>query len=208
MLTAEIMQSAGGCVRGVALTWAAPLSRACDLYEIDTPPRLAAFLAQVGHESAGFTRTVENLNYRAERLQAVWPSRFTPALARAMAHDQQAIAEHVYGGRMGNAPEGHGDGWRYRGRGLVMVTGKANYEAVRDLLRERVAGTPDLLSQPEALAEPRWAALSACAYWHDHDLNELADAGQFDTITRRINGGQVGAEDRRARYDRARKALS
>lgn len=204
-LTAELMQAATGCVRGVALTWAKPLGEACTQYEIDTPARLSAFLAQVGHESAGFTRTIENLNYSAEGLLRTWPSRFTPELAGRLAHHQQEIANHVYGGRMGNRDPG--DGWKYRGRGVLMNTGRANYEAVRDLLRDRVAGVPDLLAQPEALAEPKWAALSAAAFWHDHDLNALADAGDMRGLTRRINGGLIGLDDRMARYATARKAL-
>lgn len=206
LLTAEKMQAATGCGRGTALTWAPYLSAACEAYEITTPARLAAALAQFGHESDGFSRTTENLSYSAKGLEATWPSRFTPATAAAMARKPQLIAEHVYGGRMGNGPEGSGDGWKYRGRGVVMVTGKANYEAIGELLARHCV--PDLLAMPDVLADPKWAALSACAYWHDHDLNELADAGAFDQITRRINGGTIGAADRRARYDTARKSLA
>ncbi len=205
-LTAELMQAATGCGRGAALTWAPYLTGACGLYEITTAPRLAAFLAQVGHESAGFAATVENLNYGAPGLLATWPSRFTPATAAAFARKPQLIAEHVYAGRMGNGPEGSGDGFRFRGRGLLQVTGKANYEAVHEQLAR--FGCPNLLTMPDALAEPKWAALSAAAFWDDHELNEVADTGSFDTITRRINGGQTGAADRRARYERARKALA
>jgi putative chitinase len=205
-LTADLLQRATGCARGVALTWARPLGEACALFEIATPARLAAFLATVGHESAGLTRTVESFAYRADRLVAVWPSRFTPELARELAGRQDAIAEHVYGGRMGNRIPG--DGWRFRGRGLIQVTGRANYEAVRDLLRERIPDTPDLLTHPEALAEPRWAALSAAAWWTDHDLNALADAGDFQRLTRRVNGGLNGWPDRLARYERAKRALA
>ena len=206
LLTADKMQAGTGCPRGTALTWGPYLSDACERYNITTPARLAAFLAQVGHESGGFARTVENLNYSAHGLLATWPSRFTAESAALMARQPQRIAEHVYGGRMGNkAP---GDGWRYRGRGLLQVTGRANYEAVRDLLRQRCPETPDLLQFPDVLSEPKWAALSAAAYWDDHELNALADAGSFDTITRRINGGQTGAADRRARYQKARAALA
>lgn len=206
LLTADKMQAATGCARGVAITWAPYLSNACERYDITTPARLAAFLSQVGHESAGYTATVENLNYGAPGLMATWPSRFDARQAVAMARQPKLIAEHVYGGRMGNDAEGSGDGWKYRGRGLLQVTGKANYEAVRDLLARH--GCPDLLVLPDTLSEPKWAALSAAAFWDDHGLNELADAGSFDTITRRINGGQTGAADRRARYERARKALA
>jgi putative chitinase len=204
-LTADILQRCG-CARGVALTWAKPLGDACTLYEIDTRERLAPFLAEVGTESAGFTRTVENLNYRAEGLLKTWPSRFTPELAKQVVTHPDLIAEHVYGGRMGN--KNPGDGWRYRGRGLMQVTGRANYEAVRDLLRERVQNVPDLIQLPEALAEPKWAALSAAAFWVDRGLNELADAGDFRAITVRINGGLNGLDDRRARLAQARNALA
>lgn len=206
LLPADKLQAASGCTRGVALTWAVPLSNALALYGIDTPARLAAFVAQVGHESAGFTRTVENLNYSAQGLLATWPSRFTQALAQALARKPEAIANHVYGGRLGNRDPG--DGYRYRGRGLLQITGRVNYEAVRDQLRQSVPMVPDLLELPETLAEPKWAALSACAWWHDHDLSELADRGAFDQITRRVNGGTNGAADRRARYERARAALA
>lgn len=204
--TADLLVRAVGCGRGLAATWEKPLAEACRLYEIDTAPRLAAFLATIGHESAGLSRTVESLNYSAERLQAVWPSRYTPELARSHARNQPVIAEHVYGGRMGNSKPG--DGYRFRGRGLIQVTGRANYEAVRDLLRQRVVGAPDLLHQPEALAEPRWAALSAAAYWHEHELNELADTGEFTRLSKRVNGGSNGMADRLERYKRAREGLS
>ena len=205
-LTADILQRAGGCARGVAMTWAKPLGDACKLYEIDTPKRLAAFLAQVGHESAGFTRTVENLNYSAAGLIRTWPSRFTADSAKALEHRPDAIADHVYGGRMGNKDPG--DGWRFRGRGLLMNTGRANYEAMREQLLEKMQNVPDIGAMPEILAEPKWAALAACAYWSDHDLNPLADAGDMRGITRRINGGEIGLQDRMARYERAKKALA
>lgn len=205
-LTAENMQAATGCARGVALTWAKPLGEACAQYEIDTPARLSAFLAQVGHESAGFTRTVESFAYRAERLVQVWPTRFTLETAQRMVGHPDAIAEAVYGGRMGNNRPG--DGYKFRGRGLVMATGRANYAAICELLRERAADVPDLLAQPEALAEPRWAALSAAAFWEDHDLNRLADTGDFRGITKRINGGLIGWDDRVERYARAKAALA
>lgn len=204
-LDADLLRRATGCARGVALTWAAPLANACLMYGITTPARLAAFLAQVGHESAGLTRTVESLNYSADGLLRTWPTRYTPELAREHARQQEVIANHVYGGRMGNSAPG--DGWKYRGRGLIQVTGKANYEAVRDLLRE-CHDAPDLLAMPGILAEPRWAALSAGAYWQERDLNPLADAGDFDRITRRINGGTNGMADRRSRYAKAKAALA
>lgn len=207
-ITATLLEAAVGCGRSLANTWAKPLAEACRLYEITSAPRVAAFLAQIGHESMGLSRTVENLGYGAEALRRVWPKRFTEDDAHAMAHQPRAIAERAYGGRLGNGPEGTGDGWKYRGRGLIQVTGKANYEAVRDLLREQREDVPDFVTDSDALAEPRWAALSAAAWWASRDLNTLADQFAFTQITTRINGGQNGASDRKDRYDRARKALT
>lgn len=204
-ITPELLVSAVGCTRALGATWAKHIAEACRLAEISTPARLAFFLAQVGHESMGLSRTVENLNYGAEGLLATWPSRFNATTAAQLARKPQQIAERVYGGRLGNSAAG--DGWRYRGRGLIQNTGRANYEAARDGLRLLVAGCPDFVADPDALSEPRWAALAAGAYWRDHSLNELADRGDFDASTRRINGGMTGAADRRARYDRAKTAL-
>lgn len=204
-ITADLLQRATGCTRGVALAYAQPLYEACALYGITTPARLAAFLAQVGHESASLARVRENLGYSAGALERTWPSRYDAALAHAQAYKPEAIANHVYGGRLGNTQPG--DGWRYRGRGLIQVTGRANYEAMRDVLRERVRQVPDFEIEPERLEEPKWAALSAAAYWHSRGLNDLADAGNFNGITRRINGGSIGHADRVARYERAKRAL-
>ena len=204
-ITTDLLQRATGCGGSVALMWAEPLAAACERYEVNTPSRIAAFLAQVGHESAGFTRTTENLNYSAKGLLATWPSRFSETSALLYARQPEKIANHVYGRRLGNKEPG--DGWRYRGRGLVQVTGRANYGAVRDLLRESMQNVPDLLLRPQALTELKWAALSAAAYWSDHNLNALADAGQFADITRRINGGTIGAADRNARYMKAMAAV-
>ncbi len=202
--TADLLQRCG-LPRGVALTWAQPLSDACALYEINTPARLSAFVAQVGHESAGFTRTVENLNYSADGLLKTWPTHFTPQQAQQCAHNADAIANQAYGARMGNTYPG--DGAKFKGRGLLQATGRSNYEAVTELLRERLSSVPDFVELPGALAEPKWAAFSAAAIWADRELNALADVGAFDRITLKINGGQNGAIDRRARYEAAKRAL-
>jgi len=208
LITATLLEAATGCGRTLANTWAKPLDEACRAFEINTAPRIAAFLAQIGHESGGLSRTTENLNYGASGLLATWPNRFDAESATQYARKPQAIANHVYGGRLGNGAEATGDGWKYRGRGLIQVTGKANYEAVRDLLRDDGRkGVPDFVADPDALSEPKWAALSAAAWWNDRELNELADGYAFTQITQRINGGQNGAADRKERYDRARKAL-
>lgn len=203
--TARQLVQAVGCTQDVADRFVEPVRDACRAYEIDTGPRLAAFLAQVGHESTSFSRTVENLNYSAEGLLATWPSRFTRDLAAKLARKPEQIANHVYGGRLGN--RNPGDGWRYRGRGLIQVTGLANYEGITETLAEKVGGVPDFTLHPELLESPKWAAMSAGAYWDDHELNELADRGAFDQTTTRINGGQVGKADRRARYARAKRVF-
>lgn len=205
-ITAALMVSAAGCGHGLARTWAGPLDTACRRFGITTPARLADFLAQLGHESGGFARTVENLNYQPARMVAVWPSRFrTLEDAKPYAQNPAALANFVYGGRLGNSQPG--DGWRFRGRGLLQVTGRANYRAVTDLLREAGIQCPDFTLDPDSLAEPRWAALSAAAWWADKGLNELADAGEFVRQTIRINGGKTGLADRQARRARAIAAL-
>jgi len=213
-ITATLLAAAVGCSRTLAAAWVTPITDACRLAEINTAPRLAAFLAQIGHESAGLSRVVENLNYSADRIRTIGMrskpgSRWRSLVPRAaaLAGNPQAMANAAYGGRMGNGDEASGDGWRYIGRGLIQNTGKANYEAVRDELRERLAPVPDFVETPELLAEPIWAALAAGAYWRSHRLNALADAGDFDGITRRINGGDEGAKDRRERHERAKNAL-
>lgn len=205
-ITAPLLVAAVGCARSVAERFAGPIREACHRFEINSPRRVAAFLAQTGHESASFRVTVENLNYSAAGLVATWPARFTREAAQAMERQPERIAEHVYGGRMGN--RNPGDGWRYRGRGLIGNTGRVNYEAVTEALLEAFDAVPDFVLHPEQLEQPRWAALSAGSYWHDHELNLLADAGEFDRITTRINGGQNGRADRRERFSRALRALA
>lgn len=166
-----------------------PLSDAMELYEIDTLPRICPFIANLHHESAGFTRLVESLNYSPQRLLAVFPRRFTPAEAVEFAHDERRIAERVYGSRMGNGPEGSGDGYLYRGRGYIQLTGRANYRA-----SGKRVGEP-LEDSPERAAVPAIACVIACDYWHINGCNELADEHKYESIRRVINGGLNGLED-------------
>jgi putative chitinase len=190
----------------VAEAWAVALAPACRTHSITTRGRLAAFLAQVGHESGGFLLLVESLDYTPEALQLVWPSRFDADLAwrlgRRPGHpaEQLQIAEIAYGGRMGNRPAGTGDGWAFRGRGLIQHTGREAYE--------RVAGWTGLpLEEVAGYLETReGAAESAARWWTEMGCNELADAGAFDAITWRINGGTNGKEDRQRRWAAAREA--
>ena len=175
------------------------LNTAMGKYGIVTRLRIAAFIAQIGHESGQLTRLVENLNYSAEGLMKTWPSRFDLVRATAAARKPEQIANIVYAGRMGNTEPG--DGWKYRGRGLFQVTGKTNYAACGDALGL------DFVNRPELLEQPQHACMSAAWFWASRGLSTLADAGKFDTITRRINGGQNGATDRQALYDKALKVL-
>ncbi|HGN2727623.1 TPA: glycoside hydrolase family 19 protein [Pseudomonas aeruginosa] len=184
------------------------LNVAMERFDITSPVRLAAFLAQVGHESAHLTRLVENLNYSARGLAATWPSRYRGAdgrpnaLALNLARHPEAIANNTYANRNGNGDESSGDGWRFRGRGLLQITGRSNYRAAGAGLDLPLEHDPDLLEQPE------FAALSAAWWWSTHGLNELADRGEFVVITRRINGGLNGHAERLALWERAKRVLS
>ena len=176
------------------------LNTAMSRYHIVGTKRIAAFVAQVGHESGHLTRLVENLNYSADALRMTWPGRFDAGLASATARKPEQIANIAYGNRMGNTA--HGDGWKYRGRGLLQITGKNNYRACGEALNL------DLIAQPELLEKPQYACMSASWFWATNGLNTLADASKFDAITQRINGGQNGAADRQALYARALKVLA
>lgn len=183
------------------------LNRAMLRWKIDSRLRAAAFLAQIGHESGQLRVLVENLNYSAEALVRTWPSRFTAQTAPAYARQPEGIANRVYGGRMGNGQESSGDGWRYRGRGLIQLTGRDNYRAAGAAL-----GLP-LENQPELLEQPEYAAQSAAWWWAKHGLNELADAGRIQDIGSIINTGKPGrvphgAAERKALHDIAVRVLA
>lgn len=183
--------------------WAAALNAILPTYGIDAnPQRLAAFLAQCGHESNGFTAVVENLNYSASALTATWPKRFPADVAAKYARQPEKIANRAYADRMGNGPEESGDGWRYRGRGVIQLTGRSNYAAFG-----KAAGRT--LEEVAAYLETKQGAVEAAAwYWQAHNLNALADAGKFQAMTRAINGGLNGYDDRLARYERYIAALA
>lgn len=208
LLTAAQITAAIGCTEAAAARYATPLSITCERYHLDTPARLAAFLAQIGHESARLARVTENLNYSATGLALTWPNRYRGgdgqpnATAQRLHRNPEAIANHVYADRLGNGPEHTGDGWRYRGRGLIQITGRENYAAV-----SRGLGI-NAITHPEILESPLYAALSAGWYWHTRNLNALADAADHVAITRRINGGTHGLDDRLALARRALQALA
>ncbi len=189
-----------GCTMLRASLFAHHIAAAMERWGIDTPLRQAAFLAQVSHESMRLTRLEENLNYSAQRLTAVWPSRF-PTLdsAAPFAGNPQALANKVYGGRLGNTAPG--DGWKYRGRGLIQLTGKANVAAYS------AAAGIDVVSNPDLLLEPEFAADSAGWFWHANRCNVHADKRDWAGLTRRINGGTVGLPERMTLTMRALRVL-
>jgi putative chitinase len=187
---------------GIDSKWLKPLEKTFAKYDISTPKRQAAFIGQCAHESNNFRSLEENLNYKPETLMKVWPSRF-PDLPTAMkyAHNPDAIANKVYGGRMGNGPEETGEGAKYHGRGLLQLTGKENYDNCG-----KGIGV-DLINQPGLLAQPDCAAMSAGWFWNKKGLNALADAGDYETMTKRINGGLIGLDDRKAKIAKALQVL-
>ena len=163
-------------------------------FEINTPLRLAHFLAQCGHESGGFKLTQENLNYSAKGLNGIFKKYFpTEASAESYARNPQKIANKVYGGRMGNGLEASGDGWKYHGRGFIQLTGKDNYTAFTKSIGEDCVNNPDLVASKYALASAAW-------FFNKNGLHKMADGGASDavvtSITKRVNGGTIGLPDR------------
>lgn len=179
-----------------------PLTITLDHYKINTVPRVSAFIAQVGHESAGFTARLENLNYSAAGLLKIFPKYFTPSQAAAYARQPERIANRVYALRMGNGSEASGDGWKHRGYGFIQLTGKDNQTAFAKAIGKTLPETIVYLSTVEG------ACMSAGWFWSVNGLNELADAGNFHSITRRINGGVNGYQDRLKHYTALQKLLS
>jgi len=181
--------------------WFDALSQLLPEYEIDTPQRMAAFLAQCAHESGEFTALKENLNYKAATLRKIFPKYFpTDEIANqyaSMPNKQQAIANKVYANRMGNGDEASGDGYRYCGRGLIQLTGKENYSWFAASLEIPVEEASQYLETFEG------ACQSACWFWETNNLNQWADKGDILTLTKRINGGTIGLEDRIKHYEHA-----
>jgi putative chitinase len=178
--------------------WLKPLNDTFAKYGINTPTKQAAFIGQCQHESNNFKTLEENLHYSANDLMRAWPSRFDEATANKYANNPEMIANKVYGGRadLGNTQDG--DGWRFHGRGVIQLTGRSNYQVCGDAL-----GQP-FTSQPELLLEPQWACMSAGWFWNKKGLNAVAEAEDWTTMTKRINGGTLGLNDR---IDRIHKAM-
>jgi putative chitinase len=184
-----------------AADWAEALNLTFETFGIETPEQQASFLGQCAHESANFTALTENLNYKAEALCKVWPKRF-PTLESAQPYHRnpEKIANKVYSSRMGNGDEASGDGWKYRGRGLIQLTGKSNYEAFGKAI------DVDVVSDPDLVETNIYAALSAGWFWSTNRLNEMAS--DITAVTKKINGGTHGLEDRIAKTEKALQALA
>lgn len=191
-----------GCSQATEDKWIDAINAACTKFGINTKLRLAGFIAQVGHESGRLSAVTENLNYSAASLQKLWPSRFDAATAASCARQPEKIANVVYASRMGNGSTASGDGWKYRGRGLIQCTGKANYDKF-----SQACGV-DALSNPDSLAEPTNAAMSAGWFWSANGLNGYADRQDILGMTKKINGGTNGLDDRTLLYKKALIVLS
>jgi putative chitinase len=185
---------------GIDHKWLGPLEEAFAKYEINTPQRQACFIGQCAHESGNFKTLQENLNYSAEGLMKTWPSRFaTKEIADQYARQPAKIAGKVYNGRLGNTSEE--EAAKFLGRGLIQLTGKENYEHCGSSIGV------DLLSDPNLLSDPKYATLSAAWFWNKKGLNALADANDIETMTKRINGGLIGLDDRKAKIAKALSVL-
>jgi putative chitinase len=185
---------------GIDPKWEEPLQATFDKYEINTPKRQAAFIGQCAHESGNFKTLQENLNYSAEGLMKTWPSRFpTKEVADQYARQPAKIAGKVYNGRLGNTSEE--EAANFLGRGLIQLTGKENYEHCGSSLGV------DLVGNPDWLLDPKYAALSAGWFWNKKGLNILADASDIETMTKRINGGLIGLDDRKAKIAKVLSVL-
>ena len=171
--------------------WVDALNETFERFNIATPAQQASCIGQASHESGNFKMLVENLNYRAETLMKVWPKRFpTLEFAKQYERDPKKIANSVYANRMGNRDEASGDGFRFRGRGLFQTTGHSGYYHAGQALGE------DFVMNPDLVATPKYAALTAGFFWNTHKLNNFADVEDFKGMTKKINGGFIGLEDR------------
>jgi putative chitinase len=187
----------------ISVDWVEPLEEVFHRYEINTPERQAAFIGQCAHESMNFTKLEENMNYSAEGLMKTWPSRFpTLEAAKPYHRNPEKIANKVYAGRMGNGPEETGEGWLYHGRGLIQLTGKDNYTLAGDALNM------DFIHSPDYVLVPKYAALTAGWFWNKRQLNKEADAKDFTGMTKKINGGTIGLDDRIAHIKHAQEVLT
>lgn len=182
--------------------WHEALSQLLPKYEINTPLRIAAFIAQCSHESGHFEKLVENLNYGSKGLVMTWPKRFTTTdLVNKYTRQPEMIANFVYANRLGNGDEASGDGWKYRGRGLIQLTGKYNYQKFADEVGMSLEEVIPYLETKQGAAE------AACFFWKNNKLNKFADAKDIKGLTKAINGGLTGIDDRIQQYEHALNIL-
>lgn len=183
--------------------WVEPLNETFVRFDISTPLRQASFIGQAGHESGNFTKLSEGLSYSAERLMVIWPKRFpNMEIAQKYARNPRALANNVYANRMGNRDEASGDGFRFAGAGLFQLTGHSNFYHAGQALGE------DFVMQPELVKTPRFAALTAGWFWDTHKLNKFADIRDFTMMTKKINGGTIGLNDRIKHINHALEVLN
>jgi len=188
---------------GIDTKWLQPLNDTFEKFEINTPARQASFIGQCMVESGNFNHLEENLNYSAVRITQVWPRIAITTAQAAVAKGKAAIAELIYGHRaeLGNTKDG--DGGLFFGRGLIQLTGRANYTAFATAI-----GKPEIIEHPELVASPEYACLSAGWFWSTRKLNDLADKADYDTMTKRINGGVLGLAERKAHIQKALEVLA
>lgn len=183
--------------------WTDALNETFQRFNILTPIQQASFIGQCGHECGNFKTLEENLNYKAETLMKLWKTRFpTIEIANEYARNPKKIANKVYANRMGNRDEASGDGYRFRGRGCIQLTGHANYFHAGQACGE------DFVMQPDLVATPRYAAMTAGWFWNTHKLNQYADIKDFTMMTKKINGGTIGLNDRIAHINHAFEVLN
>ena len=204
MITIELLQAICSKTKKTVLEgYVEPLNTVAEYYEMfDNPNRVAGFLAQLAHESGGFNAIIENLNYSKDGLRKIFPKYFpTDELASQYARQPQKIANRVYANRMKNGDETSGDGFKFRGRGLIQLTGKDNYTRFAEALDMDIDNTIAYLETPNG------AVASAGWFWDNNKLNQFCDRGDFITLTKRINGGTIGLADRQHHYEIALKHL-
>ena len=196
MINAEQLQKLG-----ISAVWVDPLNQTFERFGLDTKMEQACFIGQFSYESNHFKDLAENLNYRAETLVKLWPKRFTPELAAQYAHQPEKIANFIYANRMGNRDEASGDGWRFRGSGLCQLTGHDNfYHAGKSL-------GVDLVANPDLARTPQYAAATAGWFWQTHNCDKYANSQDYNGLTKVINGGLFGAEQRVATMKQAQTVL-
>ena len=183
--------------------WVDALNVTFAKFDISTPVRQASFIGQCSHECGNFKVLSENLNYRAETLMKLWANRFpTLEIANEYARNPKKIANKVYASRMGNRDESSGDGYRFRGRGCIQLTGHANY------YHAGKACDVDFVMEPDLVATPQYAAMTAGWFWNTHKLNQFADVRDYKTMTKKINGGFIGLDDRIKHIEQALAVLT